>query len=51
MWNVSYNSHGEEHVEYKNFYQICLSIIFVKELEQKGYSDIKITEYQVEDVN
>lgn len=42
---------GKNMSSIKIFYQICLSIIFVKELEQKGYSDIKITEYQVEDVN
>lgn len=48
MWNVSYNSHGKEHVEYKNFLSDLFINDFVKELEQKGYTDIKVVEYQID---
>ena len=42
MWNVSFNSHGREHIEYKNFLSDLFIDDFVKELKQKGYTDIKI---------
>ena len=42
MWNVSFNSHEREHIEYKNFLSDLFIDAFVKELNQNGYTDIKI---------